>query len=487
MLKLLAVSAALLALAYASSDVHDLHDSDWDEKIKEHEVALVEFYAPWCGHCKRLAPEYEKAATKLKTNDPPIALVKVDCTSDKATCDKFGVGGFPTLKIFRNGEVAQDYDGPREADGIVKYMRGQAGPSAKELTSLADYEKFLNTDEYSVIGFFEGESKLKDSFQKVADTERDRFRFGYTTDKATIKKTGFTDDIVIYVPKRLHNKFEEGEIKYDGNYDTDKIKKFLINEMHGLVGVRSSDNAWQFDKKPLVVVYYNVDYVKDPKGTNYWRNRVLKVAQDFKRKVHFAISNKEDYSQEVEEHGLGDKKESKDPIVAAHTGVGKFPMTADFSIENLKKFVEDLLAEKLEAYMKSEPIPEEQGNVKVVVGRNYKELIEDADKDVLIEFYAPWCGHCKKLTPIYEELGDKLEDEDVIIAKMDATANDVPPKFEVKGFPTIFWVPKDKKNSPVAYQGAREVDDFVKFIAKESTDGLKGFARDGKKKKKSEL
>lgn len=482
MLKFLAVSAALLALALAS-DVLDFHDSDWDDSIKQHDIILVEFFAPWCGHCKRLAPEYEKAATKLKSNDPPIALAKVDCTSDKATCDKFGIGGFPTLKIFRNGEVAQDYDGPREADGIVKYMRGQGGPSSKELTSVAEYEKFLASDEYSVIGFFEGESKLKDSFQKVADTERDRFRFAHTTSADIIKKAGFTDDIVIFVPKRLHNKFEPNEVKYDGNYDTDKIKKFLIGEMHGLAGVRSSDNTWQFDKKPLVVVYYNVDYVKDPKGSNYWRNRVLKVAQDFKRKVHFAVSNKDDFSQEIEEHGLGSKKDSKEPIVAAMTSLGKFPMEAEFSMENLKTFVEDMLAEKLESYMKSEPVPEEQGNVKVVVGRNYKELIEDADKDVLIEFYAPWCGHCKKLTPIYEELGDKLAKEDVIIAKMDATANDVPPKFEVRGFPTIYWMPKNKKNVPVQYQGGRELNDFVKYIAKESTDGLKGFTREGKKKK----
>lgn len=480
-MKVLLLSAALVAFAFASSDVLEFHDSDWDDKIKEHEIILVEFFAPWCGHCKKLAPEYEKAATKLKANDPPVSLAKVDCTSDKATCDKFNVGGFPTLKIFRNGEVAQDYDGPREAEGIVKYMRGQAGPSSKELTSVAEFEKFIASDDYSVIGFFEGESKLKDSFVKVADTERDRFRFGHTTNKDIIKKTGFTDDIVIYVPKRLHNKFEEGEIKYDGNYDTDKIKKFLTHEMHGLVGVREGGNAWQFDKKPLVVVYYNVDYVKDPKGSNYWRNRVLKVAQEYKRKVHFAVSNKDDYSQEIEEHGLGDKKDSKEPIVAAQTNSGKFPMTAEFSMDNLKAFVDDLLADKLEPYMKSEPVPETQGNVKVVVGRNYKELIEDANKDVLIEFYAPWCGHCKKLSPIYDELGDKLAKEDVIIAKMDATANDVPPKFQVRGYPTIYWVPKGK--DPVSYSGGRELNDFIKFIAKESTDGLKGYTREGKKKK----
>jgi protein disulfide isomerase family A protein 3 len=469
-----------------SSDVLEYTDANFDSKIGDHEIALAEFYAPWCGHCKKLTPEYERAATKLKSNDPPVALIKVDCTAEKATCDKFGVSGFPTLKIFRNGQMTQDYDGPREAEGIVKYMRGQAGPSAKELKNLKDFEKFIESEDASVIGVFEGESKLKDSFLKVADTERDRFRFGYTSNPEIIKKTGYSDDIVVYVPKKLHNKFDTNEFKYDGNYDTDKIKDFLLHDTTGLAGVRTQGNSFQYDRRPLFVVYYNVDYVKDPKGSNYWRNRVLKVAQDFKRKAYFAVSNKEEFAQEVEQNGLSDRKDSDKPIVAAQTKDGKFPMDKEFSIENLKEFVEIVLSGKAEPYMKSEPVPTEQGDVKVAVAKNFKELITDADQDALIEFYAPWCGHCKSLAPKYEELATTLAKEDVIIAKFDATANDVPPQFEVRGFPTLFWLPKNTK-VPVAYNGGREVKEFIKYIAEHSTDGLKGYTRDGKKKKKSEL
>uniref|UniRef100_A0A915C788 Protein disulfide-isomerase n=3 Tax=Parascaris univalens TaxID=6257 RepID=A0A915C788_PARUN len=475
--------ASVIAFAFGG-DVLQYKDSDFEDGIKGHEVILVKFYAPWCGHCKRLAPEYEKAASKLKTNDPPIALAEVDCTAEKATCDKYGVSGFPTLKIFRNGVFAQDYDGPREAEGIVKYMRGQAGPSAKELKSYEELEKFIDSDESGVVGFFESESKLKDSFLKVADTERDRFRFAYTSDAETLKKVKYTDDIIVYVPKKLHNKFDPDEFRYDGNYDTDKIKEFLVSETVGLAGVRTPGNLFQFDDSNIFIVYYKIDYLLDPKGSNYWRNRVLKVAKEYKRKARFAVSNKEDFAQEIEEFGLGDRKDSDKPLVAARTKDGKFPMNKEFSVENLKQFVEDVLGGKLEPYMKSEPEPETQGDVKVVVARSFKKMVMDADKDVLIEFYAPWCGHCKALAPKYDELGEKMAKENVIIAKMDATANDVPPPFEVRGFPTLYWVPKNAKDKPVPYSGAREVDDFVKFIAKHSTDGLKGYDRDGKKKKK---
>ena len=92
------------------------------------------------------------------------------------------------------------------------------------------------------------------------------------------------------------------------------------------------------------------------------------------------------------------------------------------------------------------------------------------------------CGHCKKLTPIYDELGEAMKEENVEIVKMDATANDVPPQFDVRGFPTIYWLPKDSK-TPTSYNGGREKDDFIKYIAEHSTEELKGFDRKGKAKK----
>merc|ERR1712113_944938 len=76
-------------------------------------------------------------------------------------------------------------------------------------------------------------------------------------------------------------------------------------------------------------------------------------------------------------------------------------------------------------------------------------------------------------------------EENVEIVKMDATANDVPPAYDVKGFPTLYWVPKGSKK-PESYNGGRELDDFIKFISEKATDELKGYNRKGKEKK-SEL
>lgn len=484
--------ALMVALSVVNAgDVLVLTDSDFTSKISDLDLVLVKFYAPWCGHCKKIAPEFEKAATVLKDNDPPVALAEVDCTAEgKDTCSQHGVSGYPTLQAFKRGSKAFDYEGPRDSDGIVRYMRGKAGPSSKELKSVADAVKFLSSDDHSIIGFFESASSSENTeFQKLASALSDDFRFAHTFNSDVINKYNHKNTFVIFQSPKLATKLEPSEQVYQDSFNVDKMKSWVLDNVHGLAGYRKSSNTAQF-KNPLVVVYYDIDYVKNPKGSNYWRNRVIKVAKELEeagRRLNFAVSSSTEMSHEISEYGItapaGDK-----PVVAARDAADqKYVMSGEFSVEALKQFALDLLDGKLEPYLKSEPVPtSKDGHVEVVVAKNFNSIVNDESKDVLIEFYAPWCGHCKSLAPKYEELAEKLKDESsIVIAKMDATANDVPKLYDVRGFPTLYFVPKGAKKSPKRYEGGREVDDFIKYLARESTDQLTGYDRSGKKTKKS--
>lgn len=474
-----------------AGDVVVLTDADFESRLAVEDLALVKFYAPWCGHCKKLAPEYERAATMLKNNDPPVMLAEVDCTeAGKDVCGKHGVSGYPTLKAFKKGEKAFDYEGPRDADGIAKYMRGKAGPTSKVLVSVEDAQKFLSHSEHSVVGFFSSsDSELSKQFLKLADSLSDNVRFAHTFDSGVSAKYGQNDAIVLYQPERLQTKMEPAQLTFDGDYKIlYKLKDWVNDNIHGLAGHRTTSNAGQF-KNPLVVVYYDVDYIKNVKGTNYWRNRVIKVAKKFAesgRKVTFAVSAASEFGQEMAELGLTFNSEKGTPVVGAKDASDqKFPMKSDFSIDALEQFVTDVLDGKLKPYLKSEPIPASNDEpVKVVVAESFNDIVNDESKDVLIEFYAPWCGHCKSLAPKYDELAKKLEDEDsIVIAKMDATANDVPKPYDVRGFPTIYFAPKGSKKNPKKYEGEREVDAFIKYLARESATPLKTYDREGKKVK----
>lgn len=109
--------AALLTLLAAtnvlSSDVHDLKTDTFKDFVKDNGLVLAEFFAPWCGHCKALAPEYEEAATTLKEKN--IALAKIDCTEEADLCKDYGVDGYPTIKLFRGLDNIKPYGGARKA------------------------------------------------------------------------------------------------------------------------------------------------------------------------------------------------------------------------------------------------------------------------------------------------------------------------------------------------------------------------------------
>jgi protein disulfide-isomerase A6 len=235
--------ALCLALVSASSVV-ELTPDNFDSVVDGSKSVFVEFFAPWCGHCKSLAPVWDELSEAYKTQGKEVVIAKVDADAHRDLGQRFGVSGFPTLKLFKKGG-----------------------------------------------------------------------------DKAS------PDD-------------------YNGGRDLDDLVKFV------------NDNTAA-------------------------RGRVAKAAT----------------------------------------------------------------------------------KVTVLTPENFEQIVQDKNKLVFVEFYAPWCGHCKSLAPDWEKLGAAFQNEqNVVIAKVDADAHrSIGEKYGVSGFPTLKFFPADNKDG-VAYEGGRDLDSLISEV-----------------------
>jgi len=149
-----------------------------------------------------------------------------------------------------------------------------------------------------------------------------------------------------------------------------------------------------------------------------------------------------------------------------------FPQDKEHSLAAITAHIKSFVDGTLAPTVKSENIPEKNDEpVKVIVGKTFESIVLDPTKDVLVEFYAPWCGHCKNLAPKYDELGKEFESIDsIIIAKVDSTENDTPA--DIKGFPTILFYTANNKENPITYKGERSRQALADFV-RENADTLK--------------
>merc|ERR1712034_170309 len=190
------------------------------------------------------------------------------------------------------------------------------------------------------------------------------------------------------------------------------------------------------------------------------------IAKDYKGEMLFVTINtdEEDHKRILEFFGITESELPTYRAIKLGEDMAKFKPEDD-AFDKAEQFVTDFLDGKLKQHLMSQEIPEDwdKEGVKVLVGKNFHDVAMDAAKDVLVEFYAPWCGHCKQLVPVWDKLGEKYKDHaSIVIAKMDSTANELE-EIKVQGFPTIKLFKKGT-NEIVDYNGDRTEEGFTKFL-----------------------
>lgn len=473
MFKLLIASLALLAtlLAGVQCALEDIKrdegvlvlTKDNFEEATAGTTILVEFYAPWCGHCKALAPEFAKAATKLAEEGSTLLLGKVDATEETDLAEKFEIRGYPTLKFWNNGKIVE-YGGGRTGDEIINWLKKKTGPPAVELTSAEAATSFRDDDKKKVVvvGYFA--SKDDDSakvFLEVA-AENDEIPFAVVYDSAVAAALEITEHGIV-----LFKAFDEKRVTLVEELTADNLKKFVSSNSLPLVVEFSHETAQkifggEIKTHNLLFISYKSDEYKD--NIESYRT----VSKDFKGKVLFVTINTDDDDHEKIMEFFGLKKEEVPAmrLIRLEEEMTKYkPEKTDFSEEAVRAFVSGVLDGKIKQHLLSQVLPEDwdKNPVKVLVSTNFDEVAFDKSKDVLVEFYAPWCGHCKQLAPIYDQLGEKFaSNENVLVAKIDSTANELE-HTKINSFPTIKLY-KRETNEVIEYNGERTLEGLTKFL-----------------------
>ena len=155
---------SILSTTIARSAVIDLIPGNFDNVVLQSgKPALVEFFAPWCGHCKNLAPVYEELASNFQFAADKVSVAKVDADDHKSLGKRFGVGGFPTLKWFDGkSDKPEDYNGGRDLESLSKFISDKTGikpklkkaaPSAVQMLSDSTFNEEIGGTKDVLVAF----------------------------------------------------------------------------------------------------------------------------------------------------------------------------------------------------------------------------------------------------------------------------------------------------------------------------------------------
>ncbi|KAL8241446.1 hypothetical protein R6Q59_014800 [Mikania micrantha] len=362
-------------------DVVILTETNFTDFIETNRYVMVEFYAPWCGHCKALAPEYAAAATELK--EDPVVLAKVDAQEESELAETYEVQGFPTVLFFIDG-VHKPYLGQRTKDAIVTWIKKKTGPGVYNITTVEDAEKVLTSKDRVVLAFLDSLVGTESEELAAASRLDDDVNFYQTVDSNVAKLFHISSNV-----KRpalvLIKKDAEKVSHYDGLFEKSSIKEFVFANKLPLVTTFSRESATLIFESPIKK---QVLLFATSKGSTKIAQTFEDAAKLFKGKLIFVFVDldNEDVGKPVADYfGItGDAAQ-----VIGYTGNDdgmKFIFDRNLTLENLKAFGEDFFEDKLKAFYKSDPIPEHNdGDVKIVVGNNFDDIVLNESKDVLLE------------------------------------------------------------------------------------------------------
>ena len=394
----------------------------------------------------------------------------MDATENKVVSEKYGVQGYPTLKWFVDGKDTE-YNGGRDEESIVRWVKKKTGPPAQTIKEASEIAELEKTNEVFVVGYFAAfEGKEYDLFVKAARLGED-VTYTQTTSKDVAKAASITKDAPgISIIKNFEG-YEREVVEFTDEIGVGNLEDFVIGEKLPLILPFIEKNQEKIFEAGIETHILILGTSESFKADSDLTKTLRATAKNFKGKLMFVSVDVDDETSSTPVLNFFGVEKGDAPVVFGFqmNKNKKFKYSDAIAEEPLKKWAQDLLDGKIDPVYKSQDPPEDdmEDHVKIVVGKTIDTIAKDPTKDVLLEVYAPWCGHCKQLEPIYKKLGKRFSSIDsVVIAKMDGTENEHK-DVDVSGFPSLIFFPAGEGAEKVPYEeGDRSLLSLTKFIKK---------------------
>ncbi|KAK7478534.1 hypothetical protein BaRGS_00030206, partial [Batillaria attramentaria] len=364
------------------SDVVHLNEENFKATLKKRKHALIMFYAPWCGHCKKAKPEFMAAAAKFK-GDGKVMFGAVDCTTQQGICSAHDVTGYPTFIYFNYfNKNSQKYMGGREENDFVNFMRDPLSPSPAPPQAAPQPNQAQPGDDWAEV---EG----RENVAYLTSANFDAF----LQEQPSVL-------VMFYAPWCGHCK----KMKPAFGEAATKVKESGLGVLAAVDATVETALGERFE-------------VRGYPSLKYFKNG--KLAFDYK---------------------------------------------SGRSTDSLVDFMKDPKEPPPPPPPESDPWVKEKSDVNHLTDKTFNDFIA-ANPRTLVMFYAPWCGHCKRMKPAYTAAAARLKTEvpDAKLAALDAVMyKDFASTYKVRGFPTIQYFENGKYKSE--YSGDRSEDDLVNFF-----------------------
>jgi len=441
-----------------------LTQENFKSALSTYENVLVEFYAPWCGHCKKLEPEYAKAAGYFKDEGNKIRLAKVDATVETELAKEYEIDGFPTLLMFIEGRESE-YTGGRTSNNIIGWIKKKVEIPSVSIDKVSDLETIVQKAELSVVFFgdeFDAGFKI---YRRVAGDHMD-IPFFHTTSQEIIEKYNPNQETKVIL---LRN-FDEPVLLFEDIFTAENIENFVLKNRYPRMVEYSQKYAKVIfgDRTPAL-------FLMAGRGDSTEKAiQELKAASpELYGKFLITILNTDDESDELAQKVIKYFGTIREDVPALYLfkpatqkeRPEKYILEGKINKENILKFYQDFKDKKLLPVPRSDEVPDENNEaVKTIVGKIYRDVVFDEDKDVMVFYSDSGCADCKEFLKEFQGLAKLvLPIEDLILGTIDLDKNEVR-DIQFETVPQILLFPRNKKDSPITYKGPRDIKTMFNYF-----------------------